>query len=777
MKNSVRLLTRVSGPTGHFLDRRSSTILARAQLRPSLNPLAGPIPHRQQPKINRPSRRKSSFQTTSGSICHDIQPSILQSETPPRDLVCDRCWNDLFNTESFENCCTSKSPQVGLSHRHVEATATVSEIRAASCSWCAYLREFVSNSWEPDDRVTINLGPSEFKSSTPTGSNTFWLGIDCTSPTGKWRGGYSLFLHACTPADDPAARYVTARPVRTDVDSEPAKGQIRDWFENCKAHDCCSSLPRDSPLPTRVIEVDPPGQDRPRILESKGMNGVYAILSYSRSQEDFPMLTTSSYGKFTTGLDINALPPTIRHAIETARTLSIPYLWIDALCVLQDANEEKATHLSQMSEIFGSSALTIVAAAAENVYQGFIYPRVHNEHLHTIPVRLGPDSFGTMSINELDAATYEDLSEPIFKSPGAVQEHVMSNRILTYTTNTMMWRCNHGAQNFGDSLYFPHFLGNGYSENTEKYSLNMYTLPLSEDEACTNKHKALSSWLRLVTASSFATTASDSDKLNSLAGVASRSSFAHALGPGYYAGMWEYNLARQLTWSTSSWHRTLAEDDTFTFHRPKTYRAPSWSWASVEGGMIEFDFCYDEEDEELPKIICDILDCSTKPALPHLNPFGEILSAELKLQGPTRLAWFNPTTSNVLILPGHVTSALTTLNTQNPVTTYEEAFKTHTEEFMATHPDEDIAEDPELFDGTDYRNVKGTCDETDFEGPVLVLCVGITHSNQWIGGVSGLLLVRDTQSEGSGNFRRIGVFERGKAVDFEPESNTELCIV
>ena len=713
---------------------------------------------------------------TGDGFHHDTETSVLQSKIPPRELVCHRCWNDLFNTETFENCCTDNSPLVG-GHRSVEFTTTVAEIRAESCSWCAYMREFITDSWAADDRVTINLSPSEFKSSTPAGKNTFWLGIDCTSPTGKWRGGYSLFLHALTPADDPAAKYITARPVRTDVDSELAKTQIRDWFEDCKGHDCCDSLPRDSPLPTRVIEVHPAEQDCPRILESRGMNGVYATLSYVRTKEDLPMLTTSNYDQLTTGLDMNSLPPTIRDAIETARTLSIPYLWIDALCVLQDVKEEKDRQVSQMSSIFFSSALTIVAAAAEGVNQSFVYPRVHNERLHTIPVRLGPGSFGTMSINELDAATYEDISEPIFKAPGVVQEHVMSNRILTYTTNTMMWRCNNGTKNFGDSLYFPHFLGNGYNEDNEKYSLNMYSLSLSEEEACANPDKALSSWLRLVTASSFATTMSASDKLNSLAGVASIPSFAHALGPGYYAGMWEYNLARQLTWSTSSWHQTLAEGDTFTFHRPKTYRAPSWSWASVEGGMINFDFYYDEEDEELPRIICDILDCSTKPGLPELNPFGEILSGELKLQGPTRLAWFNPSTSNVLILPESTSAIATAFGTEKSVTTYEKAFKTHTEEFMAAHPDEDIAEDPELFDGTDYRNVRGTCDETDFQGPVLVLCVGISLSNGWNGGVGGLLLVKNTASNGSDQFRRIGIFERGKPSDFETDTNTELCIV
>ncbi|KAJ5737200.1 uncharacterized protein N7483_002325 [Penicillium malachiteum] len=400
--------------------------------------------------------------------------------------------------------------------------------------------------------------------------------------------------------------------MRTDVDSDSARAQIQSWFEECKEHSSCSSLPRDSPLPTRVIEVSPPGQDRPRVFESNGARGVYATLSYARGKKAFPRLTTSNYAKFTNGLDMDALAPTIRDAIATAHTLSIPYLWIDAFCILQDVEEDKLKEISRMNDIYGRSALTIVAASAKSVHDGLFYPRVHNEPLHTIPVRFGPDSFGSMSVNELDAATYDELLEPISKRAWTVQEQVMSNRALTFTTNTMIWRCNEGSKNFDNSLFFPHYLGCGHNEFDEKYSLNLFSLPLSEDEACANKDKALSCWLRLVSAYSFGTTSLENDKSNALAGVASRPSFSRAPGPGYYAGMWQYELARQLTWSTSRSHRTLAEDETFNFYRPKNYRAPSWSWASVEGGKINFDFYYDEEDEEPREILCDILEATSR---------------------------------------------------------------------------------------------------------------------------------------------------------------------
>jgi hypothetical protein len=63
----------------------------------------------------------------------------------------------------------------------------------------------------------------------------------------------------------------------------------------------------------------------------------------------------------------------------------------------------------------------------------------------------------------------------------------------------MMWTCREGIKNFGSSLYFPHDLDAGYNANDEKYSLNLHSLLLNEEEACAYKEKSLSCWLRLAT--------------------------------------------------------------------------------------------------------------------------------------------------------------------------------------------------------------------------------------------------------------------------------------
>jgi hypothetical protein len=64
------------------------------------------------------------------------------------------------------------------------------------------------------------------------------------------------------------------------------------------------------------------------------------------------------------------------------------------------------------------------------------------------------------------------------------------------------------------------------------------------------------------------------DKLIALSGIVKP--FAYLLNDQYLVGMWRKRLEHQLVWSTVA----SAESEIST--RPLVYRAPSWSWASID---------------------------------------------------------------------------------------------------------------------------------------------------------------------------------------------------
>jgi hypothetical protein len=66
----------------------------------------------------------------------------------------------------------------------------------------------------------------------------------------------------------------------------------------------------------------------------------------------------------------HGVPDTIADAIVLVRTLHMRYLWVDALCILQDNVEEMQTQIKCMGYLFKCSFLTIAAAAGDDAWAG-----------------------------------------------------------------------------------------------------------------------------------------------------------------------------------------------------------------------------------------------------------------------------------------------------------------------------------------------------------------------------------------------------------------------
>ena len=65
------------------------------------------------------------------------------------------------------------------------------------------------------------------------------------------------------------------------------------------------------------------------------------------------------------------MPATIRDAIHLVEALGERYLWVDCLCVVQDADpDELSTMLRAMAYIYASAELTIVAAGGFDAHCG-----------------------------------------------------------------------------------------------------------------------------------------------------------------------------------------------------------------------------------------------------------------------------------------------------------------------------------------------------------------------------------------------------------------------
>lgn len=97
----------------------------------------------------------------------------------------------------------------------------------------------------------------------------------------------------------------------------------------------------------------------------------YATLSYCWGQEPFIMLTVETVNSFLGGFAISLLPKVFQDAIRVARELGMSYIWIDALCIIQQGDCNK----DWMKSVYENSFVNIAASSATNVYDNSLFSK------------------------------------------------------------------------------------------------------------------------------------------------------------------------------------------------------------------------------------------------------------------------------------------------------------------------------------------------------------------------------------------------------------------
>ena len=145
--------------------------------------------------------------------------------------------------------------------------------------------------------------------------------------------------------------------------------------------------------PTRLIELNSENAENIKIVELIHM-GIYATVSYCWGGDKFVKTTTATILQHQIGIEISSLGRTLQDAIRVARSLHIPYLWVDSLCIIQDDAQDMAREIAKMSEYYENGYVSICASAASSYSEGFLGARTNNPYLYgpfELPYR-GPDN-------------------------------------------------------------------------------------------------------------------------------------------------------------------------------------------------------------------------------------------------------------------------------------------------------------------------------------------------------------------------------------------------
>lgn len=364
-------------------------------------------------------------------------------------------------------------------------------------------------------------------------------------------------------------------------------------------------------LDLRTIESD--GLVKLRI--SQGKMAPYVALSYCWGGPQPAVLTVATLETYTHGVPLTSSPQTIRDAILVCRKLGFQYLWIDALCIIQDSPEDKAREIQKMGFIYSNSILTISASSAKGVKDGFLKKRIRREEdpdWFLLPLTSGDDN-STSTIFARRFTTYHASSEPLNTRAWALQEDILSPRLLAYDSYRMRWQCK--------TTYYTD--GGKTSDLGLDLNLIEKLVPSSEVKEGEYFPDALKAWIKVVETYSMRTATFRYDTLPAISAVAEY--FSHILGGEYLAGLWESYLPQCLMWFAR-----LSDDYDFSQSgKTNQYIAPSWSWASLNGPTW-FGHRFGMPDDI--EIYVKIEECTVRRTLEDMR-FGEVIAGHLTISG------------------------------------------------------------------------------------------------------------------------------------------------
>lgn len=334
-----------------------------------------------------------------------------------------------------------------------------------------------------------------------------------------------------------------------------------------------------------------------------------------------------------------ALAQNFRDAIDITRRLGFSYIWIDSLCIIQDSMLDWIRESAIMDSIYSHAFLTIASTGSDSSSGGCFHSRN--------PLSLSPCTIATSTTSSLvvapassSSAIFDEIEySPLSQRGWVFQERLLSQRILHFSANLLWECCELTASEFdvvgvkyrytineqtykkqtlqeqrkpsrmcvafgeadehtellreqkvlaqvistqrlspGDTLQEPRVHWNDDVRTGHRGAYETLIIPkqLALD-GFTQLSRVLGfhiRWFELVKHYTKAHLTQPQDKLVAIAGIARK--VQRARGLTYLAGIWKEYLPLNLLWHL----------DAPAHERPAVYRAPTWSWAAIDGQIM-----------------------------------------------------------------------------------------------------------------------------------------------------------------------------------------------
>lgn len=403
-------------------------------------------------------------------------------------------------------------------------------------------------------------------------------------------------------------------PIEQSAGSSSLVALGRSWLDSClQEHTEMCKVVDATKRPRRLIQIASgvPGSYTLRIVSGNSTDSHYVALSHCWGQEQNMRTLTSNLSALEQDVPWSVLPQTFKDAVIVTQLLGYSYLWIDSLCIIQDKIDDWAKEATNMASIYENAIVTISAASAAADTEGFLTPR---RLAGEARIGNGSSSIGFMRPDyrhddDRFANMENEMVDPSSSRAWIFQERVLATRTLYFGRHALQWQCRSARKCECEDKYLsglPQKFGHIQHYLTKKRDFQMDIThiwgPMIVEEYT---RRALTH---------------ESDKLPALSGIASR---MHGVNKDVYiAGLWKGQLGFDLTWE----RRPLPTVTSASL--PKMYRAPSFSWASINGHVAY-------RNNSGPTF--DLIDVSSTPSTS--DPFGQVSDGWLTLQTAFLRCW------------------------------------------------------------------------------------------------------------------------------------------
>lgn len=401
------------------------------------------------------------------------------------------------------------------------------------------------------------------------------------------------------------------------------------WYTQCRTiHSHCnkevtSAIPAVH-YPTRLLDLGSDDISAIRLVDSKDEQPVspYVTLSHCWGHGAVTKLTTQNMAVLKQSVSLESLPKTYQDAIKITRQLRVRYLWIDSLCIIQDSADDWRREALTMTDVYSHAICNIAATWASSPDDECFAPRDTSRldpcYVDVID-REGVNFTCLLVDNYLWADSITEA--PLNSRAWVVQERVLPRRTLHFAKDQIFWECREES---ACEMYHrgipPSCLEGPTSrlfrvKRVMEMSENSNMLSTMTDPQWLQRQHSL--WRHIVESYSATKLTKASDKLVAISGLAKK--LQTRLKTDYIAGLWRTNIPYHLLWCCQGPRLPNPR---------KEYRAPSWSWASIDS---EVNYYLPTSDRALLKPLVSIVDIGVTNI--DDSSFGQVSDGFLRIQG------------------------------------------------------------------------------------------------------------------------------------------------